>query len=84
MKKAPILLGVRRRVKEANEKHQDLDEETWDFQYDLLVPSSIVIVDDSNNYQLFGDAVFTAPQEDILEGRYEVLLSQHQSSIAVP
>ncbi|KDQ27869.1 hypothetical protein PLEOSDRAFT_50988 [Pleurotus ostreatus PC15] len=81
MKKAPILLGVRRRVKEANEKHQDLDEETWDFQYDLLVPSSIVIVDDSNNYQLFGDAVFTAPQEDILEAFYAELGSRPLSSI---
>ena len=34
----------------------------------LLRPSEVVIVDDTNVYQLFGDRIFCAPQDDILEG----------------
>ena len=39
-----------------------------DFQDNLLSPSEVVIVDDINAYQLFGDRIFCAPQDDILEG----------------
>ena len=34
----------------------------------LLWPSEVVIVDDTNAYQLFGDRIYCAPQDDILEG----------------
>lgn len=46
----------------------DLDEDEWDLQYDLLRADQIVVADDTNAYQIFGDALFTAPQEDLLEG----------------
>jgi len=39
----------------------------WDLQDDLLQPSEVVIVDDTNAYQLFGDRIFCAPQDDIIE-----------------
>lgn len=76
MKRAPILLGSRRvkKSKESGDKKPsgnitlDLDEDEWDAQYDLLRPDGVVIADDTNAYQFFGDAVFSAPQEDILEG----------------
>lgn len=70
MKKTPILLGTQRKLTK-NEKapvSRDLDEEEWDLQYDLKRPDQIVIADDTNAHQLFGDSLFTAPQEDILEG----------------
>lgn len=45
------------------------EEDDWDCQYDLLTADQIVVVDDMHAYQLFGDSIFTAPQEDILEGK---------------
>jgi hypothetical protein len=46
------------------------DEDDWDFQDDLLQPNKVAIADDTNAYQLFGDRIFCAPQEDILEGTW--------------
>ena len=75
MKTSPILLGSQR-IRKRDDKHRksqddidDLDEDEWESQYDLLKPGLIVIADDSNAYQLFGDSIFCAPQEDILEGK---------------
>lgn len=71
MKKAPILLASQRKRRQATEKEHtltaDLDEDDWDLQYDLRRADQIVIADDTNGYQLFGDRIFTAPQEDLLE-----------------
>ena len=76
MKRSPVLLGSRRlkRNKPATVKKQpedlggDLEEEDWDYQYDLLTPDKVVVADDTHAYQLFGDVIFSAPQEDLLEG----------------
>ena len=72
MKRAAILLGirrVRREKKQAKTTSADWEEEEdWDFVYDLLTPEKVIIADDTNSYQLFGDTVFTCPQEDLLEG----------------
>lgn len=76
MKRSPFLLGSRR-TKKSNEKSEkpdvagalaDLDEEEWELQYDLMKAEQVVIADDTNAYQYFGDSVFCAPQEDLLEG----------------
>ncbi|KZT22896.1 hypothetical protein NEOLEDRAFT_1137233 [Neolentinus lepideus HHB14362 ss-1] len=75
MKRSPILLGSRR-VKKAALKTQDaalnpdIDEEDWEYEYDLRRPEQIVVADEINSYRLFGDSVFTAPQEDLLEEFY--------------
>lgn len=84
MKKAPILFGSRRvRATKVSDKKRnssggdashDLDDDEWDTQYDLLKPGSVVVADDTNAYQIFGDAIFTAPQEDLLEGKEMCLL----------
>lgn len=77
MKRATILLGTKRTkkvkdasvaVQSANGGPADMDEDEWDLQYDLLRGDQVVIVDDTNAYQFFGDSIFTAPQEDLLEG----------------
>ncbi|KAL0956086.1 hypothetical protein HGRIS_002254 [Hohenbuehelia grisea] len=81
MKRTPILLAVRRKVKRADGKAHDLDEDDWEFQYDLKRPEEIAIVDDNNAFQLFGDSLFTAPQEDILEDFYISLGSRRLSSL---
>ncbi|KAJ6495551.1 hypothetical protein C8R47DRAFT_1213045 [Mycena vitilis] len=77
MKKAPILLGTLRRPASSG----DLDDDEKDLQYDLKRPSEIVIADDNNALQNFGDSLFTAPQEDILEGFYALLGSRRLSSL---
>ena len=72
MKRSSILLGVQRKPKKVIEKASSavdtVDEDEWDIQYDLKKADEIVIVDDANAYQLFGDVLFSAPQEDVLEG----------------
>jgi Protein of unknown function (DUF3684) len=79
MKRVPILLGIQRKVRaETDEDKQmpspvDLDEDDWDVRYDLRKAEEIIIVDDTNAYQVFGDSIFTAPQEDILEGQFVVI-----------
>lgn len=85
MKKAPILLCSQRKLQDSSAKgHKrsnsvELDEEDWVLQYDLRKPDQVVIADDTHAYQFFGDSIFCAPQEDLLEGRflsfaYQVLL----------
>lgn len=80
MKKAPVLLASQRKRHPATEKGQlklnsaDPDEDDWDYQYDLRRADQIVIADDTNGYQLFGDQIFTAPQEDLLESMLGIWL----------
>ena len=47
-----------------------MDDDEWDTEYALKMPAEVVIADDINAHQLFGDKLFTAPQEDLLEGSY--------------
>jgi hypothetical protein len=68
MKRSNVLLGSRRLKKTGGQTSGEGDEDDWDFQDDLLPPNKVAIVDDTNAYQLFGDRIFCAPQEDILEG----------------
>lgn len=73
LKKAPILVGSRRVRKQKSDKATDLvdgDEEDWDLEYDLLTPGQVAIADDTIALQQFGEVIFCAPQEDILEGEY--------------
>jgi hypothetical protein len=68
MKRSSVLLGSRRVKRSGTKSSTEGDEDDWDFQDDLLQPNKVAIADDTNAYQLFGDRVFCAPQEDILEG----------------
>ena len=69
MKRSPILLGTKRKRRGTKSVVPDFEEEDgWDYDYDLLQPASVIIADDTNCYQLFGDKIFTCPQEDLLEG----------------
>lgn len=78
MKRSAVLLGSQRvkktkattSKKQADEHAGDLEEEDWEYQWDLLTPDKVVIADETNAYQLFGDVIFTAPQEDLLEGDF--------------
>ncbi|KAL4253718.1 hypothetical protein ABKN59_003690 [Abortiporus biennis] len=85
MKLTPMLLGSRRTKrnnKTTASKPGDLDEdEDWDVEYELLKADSIVIADDTNAYQQFGDSVFSAPQEDLLEEFYSTLGSRRLSTL---
>lgn len=73
LKKAAVLIGSRRVRRQKSDKATDLvdgDEEDWDLEYDLLAPNQIAVADDTIALQQFGEAIFCAPQEDILEGEY--------------
>ena len=74
MKRSPVLLGSQRVHRHSGEKIlDDLDDEQWDLIYDLKKPEQITIADDTHAYQAFGASLFTAPQEDILEGEGDIL-----------
>ncbi|KAI0267320.1 hypothetical protein BC834DRAFT_981543 [Gloeopeniophorella convolvens] len=81
MKRSNILLGSRRVKKSGGKASSEGDEEDWDYQDDLLQPNRVVIADDTNSYQLFGDRIFCAPQEDILEEFYLFLGSPRLSAL---
>lgn len=63
MKLKPVLLGTKAK-----------SQQGWDYVHELRKPKEIVIADDINAYQLFRDAVFVAPQEELLEGWYKLLV----------
>ncbi|KAG2126877.1 uncharacterized protein EDB93DRAFT_1257371 [Suillus bovinus] len=69
MRVSPILLGFRRQRKSRKESNKalNLDEEDWELLYDLRKPLDVVIADDINAYQMFGESIYTAPQEDLVE-----------------
>ncbi len=68
MKGSNVVLGTRRVKKVGGKAFAEGNQDDWDFQDDLLQPNEVAIVDDTNAYRLFGDRIFCAPQEDILEG----------------
>jgi hypothetical protein len=68
MKRTNVLLGLRRSKKTGDKAPSEGDEDDWEQKDDLLLPSKVAVADDNNAYQLFGDRIFCAPQEDILEG----------------
>ncbi len=68
MKRSKMLLGSRRVKKAGDKASSEGDEDDWDLQDELLQVKEAVIVDDTSAYQLFGDRIFCAPQENMLEG----------------
>lgn len=83
MKISPILLGFRRQRKSRKESNNalDLDEDDWELLYDLRKPLDVVIADDTNAYQMFGESIYAAPQEDLVENFYATLGSKRLSAI---
>jgi len=77
MKRAPILLCSQRKAMEQSTHKitsDEFDDGEWQIGYDLKAAEQIVIADNTNTHQIFGAELFTAPQEDIIEG--ELLLMQ--------
>lgn len=84
MKKSAILLGSRRQQSPKTEGQgniQEIDDDEYDLQYDLRKPEEIVIADDTYAHQAFGESLFAAPQEDVLEAFYLRLGSKRLSSL---
>lgn len=75
MKVSPILLSFRRQRKSRKESNKalDIDEDDWELLYDLRKPLDVVIADDTNAYQMFGESIYTAPQEDLVESVFLAL-----------
>jgi hypothetical protein len=69
MKRSNVLLGSRRVKKDPAVKPRVRGmKTTGTFKTICFKPSKVAIADDTSAYQLFGDRIFCAPQEDILEG----------------
>jgi Protein of unknown function (DUF3684) len=68
MKQSKILLGSPRVKRGGGNGSIGGYKDDLYLQDNLLRPSEVVIVDDASAYQLFGDRIFCAPQDDILEG----------------
>jgi hypothetical protein len=68
MKRSNIVIGSRRVKRSGNMVSSEGDEDEWDLQDELLQAKQVVIVDDASAYQLFGDRIYCAPQENMLEG----------------
>jgi len=68
MKESNVLLGTRRVKKDGGMAFGDGNQDDWDFQVDFLQPHRVPIVDDITAYRFFGDRIFCAPQEGVLEG----------------
>lgn len=68
MKRSPMLLATQYKPK-IDSKGDDLDDEEWDPTYGLKKADEIVLVDDTSAYQAFKGVLWTAPQEDLIEGQ---------------
>ncbi|KAH9177932.1 hypothetical protein EDB89DRAFT_2111997 [Lactarius sanguifluus] len=83
MKQSNVLFGSRRVKRSGARSFNEDDEDYWVLQddSDLLQPNEVAVADDTNAYQLFGDRVFCAPQEDNLEELYLFLGSPRLTSL---
>ncbi|KAK1226720.1 hypothetical protein PQX77_010295 [Marasmius sp. AFHP31] len=80
MQKTPVLLAFQR--KQASGKAALLDDEEREMiPVGLKTADQIIIADDTNAMQLFGDSLFTAPQDNTLEDFYFSLGSPRLSSL---
>lgn len=68
MKRSPMLLATQYKPK-VDTKGDDLDDEEWDPTYGLKRADEIVLADDTSFYQAFRGVLWTAPQEDLIEGK---------------
>jgi hypothetical protein len=71
MRRTSCLLGAQRKLRKTLRTGADVDDfedEDWEVIYHFKKPHEIVIADDTHSFRIFGDSLFTAPQEDILEG----------------
>ncbi|KIJ65877.1 hypothetical protein HYDPIDRAFT_151535 [Hydnomerulius pinastri MD-312] len=73
MSHKPTLLGVRRKKTEG--------QAGWDYEHQFLTYQGVTIVDDTNDYQLFSDYLFVAPQEEALERFYASLGCSYLSAV---
>ena len=70
MSYSPCLLGVRRKKTDG--------KAGWSYEYQFLTSQEVTIVDDINDYQLFGDILFVVPQEEVLERTWS-----HESLVVI-
>ena len=72
LKNAEVLVGSRRIRRQRSDGTTDPlgYEEDWDVEYSLLAPNQVAIADDMITLQQFGEEIFCAPQEEILESEH--------------
>ncbi|KAI6094846.1 hypothetical protein F5141DRAFT_1295920 [Pisolithus sp. B1] len=75
MSHSPSLLGMRRKKTQGQVR--------WDYEYRFLPSQEVTIVDDMDDYQLFHDCLFVAPQEEVLERFYKRLGCSYLSDVVM-
>ncbi|KAH7924790.1 hypothetical protein BV22DRAFT_1034752 [Leucogyrophana mollusca] len=70
MRDSPLFLGYRRRSQNTPEPEVETSSPEPTLECDLKRADEIVIADDLESHRLFGDRVFSAPQDDRLEEFY--------------
>ncbi|TFK17002.1 hypothetical protein FA15DRAFT_761246 [Coprinopsis marcescibilis] len=80
MKRTPMLLAKQRKPSGTG-GGMNLPKGRWDMTLDLKRACEIAIVDDAVLYEEFGDLVFAAPEDDVLEAFYFRLGSRPLSSL---
>lgn len=70
IKKAKVLLGSRKTITNVPTANfnSDFKLDELDFEWELLGPNDVVIINDNNAYQSFDCSIYGVPQEDLLEG----------------
>ena len=70
LKEATIFAGSRRIQRQRSNQTTDAvgNDEDWDLEHKLLSLNQVAVADDMIALQQFGEEIFCAPQEDILEG----------------
>lgn len=87
MRTAPILLTYIRVAQTSSSQTgslldiEDEDESEPLLRHQLKSPSETVVIDDVNLWRLFGDVVYSCPQEDVLEAFAEELGALRISAI---
>ncbi|KAF8626827.1 hypothetical protein AX15_004659 [Amanita polypyramis BW_CC] len=84
MRHAACLLGAQRKARKRQRtvaEADDFEDDEWEVVYHFRRPDEIVVADDTQSLRVFGESLFTAPQEDILEDLYLRLGAYRLSSL---
>jgi hypothetical protein len=71
MRRTPCLVASQRKLRKSQRSEGDINEfedSDWEVTNYFKKPNEIIIADDTQSLRVFGESLFMAPQEDILEG----------------
>ncbi|KIL68939.1 hypothetical protein M378DRAFT_21839 [Amanita muscaria Koide BX008] len=82
MRRTSCLVASQRKLRKSQRREGDINEfedSDWEITNYFKKPNEIVIADDTQSLRVFGESLFMAPQEDLLEELYHRLGAQRLS-----